>query len=258
MTIKSKGNDITFEIPTPEFNSGWELTKLSLRTFLKSFWFILKVALPFYIPIEIIKHLLFPDTEKFIGPSLKFDTLMGGLFGTFVALSVVYGVAHFLESKAYPTVIEAYSFARKKWAHLFGLEFIGGWLMILGTLMLIVPGVFLMISYSLILPVFCFEGSNKQNWLGRSRELTLGNRKLILISAFFIILFIILSGFLSALVTELFSFSPTTYNILDISTDVFMDVLTFAFDVLSLLIYLKARNDRDKKPKEFWFLRWAR
>ena len=256
--MKSKSSDITFQVPTPKFTGRWELTKLSVLTFFDCFWFIFKIVIPIYLPSEVLKTYLFPDAEKQFSQIHSYNNLMEIFFGTMLAPAVVYGVAHHLRSKTFPPVMEAYIFGIKKWFHLLGQQIIGGMILLVGLLFLIVPGIFVFISYSLIVPVVCFDGAGRKKWLKKSRELTIGSRKIIFIVSINLLLLTVL--FVEAVkltpnITE-FLFNQT-FNTNSIEY-ILENLLEYIFTVFTLLFYLKARKDRRKKPKEFWFLRWAR
>lgn len=256
MTRSSR--DITLALPPPRFEGSWGLAKLSIRIFGQSGWFIAKAALPLYLPLEILKVRLIPEGENNAMALFRYERFMNGFFGLFLELVILYGVAQFLKTKTFPALKTAYAFGIKKWFHLFGQNFIAGLLTLLGLVMLVVPGLALIPAYCLILPVVGFEGSKKQNWLGRSRTLTLGRRKLILLSAALLFLIsLVVWGILAALLNLAFSFTGIP-SLGDAAADTLEDVLLNVFVVWALLVYLRARRDKGKKPKELWFLKWAR
>ncbi len=252
---KGNKNDLNLNIPTPKFDTAWELITLSIKVYLKCFWFIAKVYFFFVVPIAALKYLLIPHGNFY--ERLNFDISANALFLPLVMPTVIYGVARYLKSKTFPSIGESYRFGLSKWAAVWVKYFKAGFIILLGLLFLIVPGIYLSITYFLIGPIVCFEGNAKVDALTRCHNLTSGKRGLILTA--YAGLFV--TGLFVSLVLGIFLAIPAVLlNGMDILETVYpcFDHIFYAgLTILSLLLYLKLRKERKRKIQGPWFLRWA-
>jgi hypothetical protein len=73
-------------------------------------------------------------------------------------------------------VMESFSKVKGRIAAVIGLSYAIGFLVVLGCIALIVPGVFLAVQWSLAVPAMILENKGIGDSMSRSTELTLGNR----------------------------------------------------------------------------------
>jgi hypothetical protein len=86
-------------------------------------------------------------------------------------------------------VIDSFSKVKGRIAEVIGLSFAVGFLVILACIALIVPGVLLVVRWSLAVPVMVLENKGIRDAMSRSTELTLGSRgRIFVIWLLFIIL----------------------------------------------------------------------
>lgn len=241
-------------IPNLSIKKDSELISLSLRIFLKSFWFITKVTIPFYLSINIFKELVLPDAG--FSDSYHFSSFTRWIFGSFLSPVILFGVVNYLRFKKFPKILEAYHFGLKKWFLVLGQQFAAGVFVFLGFLMLIVPGVYLYLAYLLLVPVVCFENPRPLPWRAKSMVITLGHRSTIFIYMILLILISFLSSLLVSIPIEIL-FLEKSKPVCDVFIDLVFDVFVNVVVVFSLLAYLKYRKEKKKNKKEVWFIRWA-
>jgi hypothetical protein len=263
--------DINFQIPEPKFETTYELIKLSLALFFKSFWFIAKVTLLVAIPWKLIQYFLantaFVSGAVFSNIRAHSDIFLNSVLGPLIELMIIFGVASFLKFKKFPSVIDSCRFASHKWARLTMAELGMGLVCFLASFLLVIPGIYLLIAYFLIVPVICFEGMTVKSLLMRSREVTFKCRNLILVTVVVLIVLFMLLLFVSYAVMLFFfilwkpeSFTQNT-DLVEPIFDFALGCVSFVWAdivvVASLLIYLKFRNNDVKNPEEWWPVRWA-
>jgi hypothetical protein len=173
--------DLSVKIPVPRFKTSFELIALSAKIFMKCFWFISKIVLVIYLPASLLKACLVPTNNP--THSDDFDTLIDLVFDALITPAVIFGVVQFLKNKTFPSVFDAYRFGWNKWGLVWARTFKSGILMILGFILLIVPGFLACLAYTLVPYAVCFESKTQKSSLRRSRELSIGRRWLIFFSS---------------------------------------------------------------------------
>jgi hypothetical protein len=247
-------DDIKLDLPAPRYNGILDFVKLSWKLFLKSFWFVTLTTFPIFACFEIFKRIVIPSENPYA--DFYFEITFGFLIGTLVPPIVIFGVANYLKTKKFPSVFEAYTFGFGKWFLVFGQNFIIGMFFIFALLLLVFPAFYLVVAYSLIAPVICFESNAGKNLRTRSRELTLGHRGFVFGTLFILFLTSAIVAFIvSFFVFVLFHLTHLT-EVGDLFSDCVFDVAQTLTTIGSLLLYLKLRK-KHKEQKEVWFLRWA-
>jgi hypothetical protein len=251
--------DISLNIPKPRFNTLSQLIRLTFHIFFKGFWFITKVALILLIPFDLI-NVFFSATNTH--PLLDhFVSFVSIFFRVLTYPVIIYGISHYLKHKTFPSFGEAYNFGFHKWSLVFGRGLKAELIAFFGLLLLIIPGVLAYIAYAFVPYTVCFESRTQKDSIRRSRELSIGNRKLILFSSCILILLILIPIIGTALlflpvfmIPWLHFLKPLMGAGMACTFEIFLQSLLIS----NLLIYLKAVKERKKKPKEIWLLRWAK
>ncbi len=251
--------DISMKIPIPKFDHVSELIKLSLKIFFKSLWFIFKITFFFYIPLGIFISVYLPQDS--FQDTFWFVNMSHSLLSPFLYSALIFGIAQYLCNGTFPSVWDAYRFGLHKWARIFRLQYlVAAFFALIGLLMFLIPGILAAIAYSLVSCVVCFEEETQSKVLRRSRELTIGNRRLIFFSLISIFLIqIIFYTIISTAINLSFYFMHLKFLIpwtLGFCDGLF-DISATIFPIALLLIYLKSVKEFKLNPKEIWLLRWA-
>jgi hypothetical protein len=258
-------SDISLNIPKPKFKTLSELISLSVKLFFKGFWFITKVSLLVYIPLATIGMFIFKTDMDNFNRSIFFHIpiylFVLYSFRSLIYPAVIFGIAHYLKFKNFPTILDAFHFAWHKWGQVLVRCLVASLITLFGCLLFFIPGILVSIAYSLIPVVVCFEGNTPKDSIRRSRELSIGNRRLIFFSASvlgILALFaeLIMRGSAYILVHFLHFGFLTEYS--GIVIIFFSTIMGNVVLILYILIYLTLVKERKKKAKETWLLRWAR
>jgi hypothetical protein len=89
--------------------------------------------------------------------------------------ALVFGSMGDLEGRQ-PSMNECLAAGSKHWLRLLGLDFLAGLGVVIGMILLIVPGVFLALRWSVAVPALMLEGRGIQESMGRSAALTQNRR----------------------------------------------------------------------------------
>lgn len=173
-----------------------EILDVSLKIATRNAGTLLRIVLFVVAPAQALSALIqvsaTPDYDPgqgIFGPS--FDTTgtetetwtifagfaVAGLIG-FLAGQLATGACFKAVAQAYlaeqPTWRDSLAFALRRFRSILWIVVLGGFLTVLGFLLLIVPGIYLAVSFAVALPVLMTEGLRGRKALGRSRRLVKG------------------------------------------------------------------------------------
>ncbi len=140
----------------------------------------------------------------------------------------------------------------KSWFNIFAARFIAGLLIFLGLILFIVPGLILMVRYTLLDIVVVAEQAGHDRARKRSTKLTEGRRwEIIMVFIIFTFSVLLFSTILS-IPTEIFKEWDTIYY--SIISDCFIDVISGTWFIAMFLFYWKAiqteENEIDGEPSD--------
>lgn len=170
------------------------------------------VALPVFLVLGLVQALAEASTDEAVGAALwGLAGLVVGLVGTFwVQGALVEAVRDVRDGSVDVSVGDLYASVRPRLAGLIVAGLLAGLGIAVGLVLLVVPGLYLLTRWSLIVPSIVLEGRSAGASFGRSAELVRGSGwrmfGLILVTA---ILVGIASGLLSALLAFLPDFLST-------------------------------------------------
>ena len=171
-----------------------ELVGSAMRLYAGSFTTLVKVVAVIVVPLGIvhafIAALVLPDTSMGLFQPGGEPEIDGGAIAAFFVAALVAALFSFVGTQiataaSLKTVVNAYAGERTEWREsilfafrrlpsLLWLAFLVGLVVVVGLLLLIVPGVILLVSTSVAVPVLLVEGSRGWSAVGRSRELVRG------------------------------------------------------------------------------------
>lgn len=177
---------------------------------------------------------------------------LAGLFGLFLLLLVgyqfvrmavmpsalVYGLVTALNRGETPGVVECYVWGLKRSFSAGFALLLTGFLTFLGMLLLVFPGVFLALSFSMVIPVIAVEGRGAVEAMGRSWDLSRGRRWTIFFSTFAWTVMAFLVTLVATFFLSLFAALLRSDVLGSITTSFVLEVLSATGVVLSLVIYL--------------------
>ena len=199
---------------------------------------ILTVWLPGNILINYVAYYVGADS---IAGIMRLSMWIENIFGPIYIGALIYSLFR-IKSGHSVTYKEAMSIGVSKWGALFGARFVAGILVGLGFIALVIPGLVLLVRYSLLDAPVVIENMGASESRARSAALTQGRRwKIFLAGTLFFILFFILSFAIYIPI----GFFPAFDNML-VSTliDSLLDVVFAVIQIVMFLFYWEAINDQ--------------
>lgn len=145
----------------------------ALRAFLKEFPTIAILTLIVFGPPEATKsyYLYATEQQANLFLVLRLDLWIGGIMGALLTPAVIYALMWRFRTGSEPSIGQALRWGVRMWLRTFGYRVLAGLAIMVGLILLIVPGIVVAVLLSLIGPVVAVEGAGQSNVLGRSWEL---------------------------------------------------------------------------------------
>ncbi len=190
---------------------------------------VLTVWLPGNILINFVAHNYYAEVS--IG-SMMLPMWVGGIFGPIHIGALVYALYQIKMGRT-ARYREAMSVGFRKWGSLFAARLVAGFLIVLGFIALIIPGIILAVRYSLLDAAVIVEDKGTSESRVRSKELTAGRRWQIFGAATLFVIPFLLFSFIIYLPLGFFE----SLNIMpvEVALDCIMDV---GFIVIEIVIFL--------------------
>ena len=191
---------------------------------------ILTVWLPGNLLVSYLTHNVFGQGE--VLRQFRITMMFENIFGPIYIGAMVYALSRIKQGQP-PTYSEAILVGLRNWGRLFIAHLIAGLLILLGLIVLVVPGIVLLVRYALLDPAVILEGAAPGEARRRSAELTSGIRWQIFGAGL-----VFLAGF--AVVSILIYLPVEFFPELDtMATNVVLDcVLDVAFAVIQIVMFL--------------------
>ncbi len=219
------------------FDGAGDVIGPTFSLFFRNLWLITKIVFVIMAPFEVFKALSLgtrePDWQLGVG-----IVALQLLSNVLIVPALFYSLMQVMKTGSAPSVNEAYRWGLSKIAKL-SLSAIMSWFLIgLGTLLCIVPGVILSCAFDVVYPVAVFEKHSPVDVLKRSYELTEGYR-----------LNIFLGGIVMAIVGSVCT-APASLAVaalavngmnalpLQIAAAIYTDIVAEIQTVFSLVVYL--------------------
>lgn len=162
--------DTDFEFPSAK--GVGELITQTFDLYFRNFQWVLFLALFFFSPLIVGKNIYFfenpPDSKLF---KFWIDSIILGFPAVYTAPTLVYILVKTLREGKAPPFGDALKWGLQCFPRNFGYHFVTGFLTMLGFVLLIVPGIFVMLWYSLLSVVISVEGPEQANPMERSKAL---------------------------------------------------------------------------------------
>ena len=203
---------------------------------------ILTIWLPGNLLLSYLTYNVFGE-EAFL-PQVWITMWIEGIFGPIYIAAMVYALSRIKQGQR-PTYSEAILYGFRNWGRLFVAQLIAGLLIVLGLIILIVPGIVLIVRYGLLPPAVVLEGATPSEARRRSAELTSGIRWQIFgAGLLFLIGFVVLS-FLIYFPLEFFPELDTMP--INVVLDCMLDVAFAVIQIVLFLYYWEATRERGLK-----------
>jgi hypothetical protein len=153
---------------------------LSPGSVIREAWELYKAHWQHLLPFALVVYLILGGVQLVLVLLLGwFGALLGGLIGIiglfWLQGALVEAVADIRDGRADLTMGQTFARVQAHLGSLIGAGILAGLAIAVGLLLLIVPGLYLMTIWSVIIPVIVLEGRPVMESFGRSRELVSGN-----------------------------------------------------------------------------------
>jgi uncharacterized membrane protein len=114
-------------------------------------------------------------TDDEVSRMMRFGSVFEGIFGPIYVAAMIHALSK-IKGGERPRYLESMAVGFRNWGRLFVVRLLAGFLIVLGCIALIVPGIVLSVRYALLDPVVVMEGAGSDEARRRSTELTKGFR----------------------------------------------------------------------------------
>lgn len=241
------------ETPSVRFEpmTAGSLLDRAFRLYGSNFTLLLGIVAVSYVPLFALQIGMHALALQAGGPSsaiLMAITNLGVLLlSALIAYPLSEGAALFAISQRYlgreVTIGESYQRARQRWGTILNAQISVGLRILLGFLLLFVPGLVWMCTYAVTVPVVVLEGKRASESMRRSRELTAGLRHKVFSVLFLVGLITIVLTVGAAMIAALLASDETATGMLlqEVVVSVVQLVATPLGVIAPILLYYDAR-----------------
>ncbi|HET6980293.1 MAG TPA: hypothetical protein VFI24_28420 [Pyrinomonadaceae bacterium] len=219
----------------------------AVTLFTKNIWLITKLVLVIVTPFEVFKALSFNDIRG--NWQLAVGTIALQIFcNVLIAPALIYAMMKVLQTGVAPGINESYRWGLSKLGKLSLCAVLVWILTLLGTLLLIIPGIILYLAFEIVYPIAVLEGRSVTEVLKRSYKLTEGHRWKILGATFCMSCLINLASMPLTFAAALAPVFGVSFWGVQVVAAIIGDIFQQASIVLSLVIYLSILGTLESRP----------
>ncbi len=219
------------------FDGVFEALGSTVTIFSKNFWLITKLVLVIVTPFEIFKLLSIGETRG--NWQLGLGTFALQIFcNVLIAPALIYALMKVMRTGIAPGINESYRFAVSKVIKVLLCTVMVWFLVSVGLVLLIIPGIVLFLAYELVNPIAVIEGGSPTEILKRSYAMTKGYKWNILGATFMMSVMLAVASAPLTILVACLAFNGFNFLPLQVLAAIISDILGEATTVLSLVIYL--------------------
>ena len=231
------------DVPRPavniirRFDGAGDVIGPTLSLFFKNIWMITKIVFVIVAPFEIFKALSLRSVEA--DPQLLFGiTALQLLCNALIVPALFYSLTQVMETGNAPSLNEAYRWGLSKIPKL-SLSAVMSWFLVaVGTLLCIIPGIILSCAFHVVYPVAVFEKGSAVDVLKRSYKLTDGYRLNIFLAGIVIGIVGLLCSLPAWGLTMTLAMNQVNAVPLEVAAAICTDIVAEVSTVFSLVVYL--------------------
>lgn len=219
------------------FDGVFQALGSAVTIFSKNFWLITKLVLVIVTPFEIFK--VFSIGESGGNWQLGLGTFALQLFcNVLIAPALIYALMKVMQTGIAPGINESYRFGVSKVIKVLLCTVMVWFLVTIGCVLLVIPGIILFLAFELVYPIAVLEGGSPTEILKRSYAMTKGYKWNILGATFLMSVMLAVASAPVTILIALLAFNGIVFWPLQVVTALISDILGEATTVLSLVIYL--------------------
>ena len=219
------------------FDGVFEAVGSTVTIFSKNVWLITKLVLVIVTPFEIFKAVSMRETPG--NWQLAIGTFALQMFcSVLIAPALIYALMKVMQTGVTPGINESYRWGLGKLIKLLLCTIAVWFLVTIGFVCLIIPGIILLLAFELVSPIAVLEGGSITEILQRSYNLTKGQRWNILGATFVMSMLMAVAGAPVTILVAGLGLSGFIFWPLQALAEIVSDILGQAATILSLVIYL--------------------
>jgi hypothetical protein len=221
---------------TPPFVTVGDLLKRSVSFYFANILTIATITLIVFVPVEIVKNFLehVAHVEDNIPLTMRIETIVESIFGSLVTAALLSSLKTKIDTGRALAVRDAFSAGGSRWGSVFSARFRSGLFVLVGLVLVIVPGVIWLVRYSLVDEVATLEGAGRAaQTMDRSRALVRGHGWKVFWAGLVSLLVVLSIGVIGGVISGIANVWLVTALV-----DSVNDVIYRFFAVLMLLMYL--------------------
>lgn len=219
------------------FDGAGALIRSTFKLWKDNFWLIAKISFVVVAPFELFRVLNEQTMQQ--DPQLVVGILGLQIFSSVLVVpALFYALMKVMETGIAPGINEAYRWGLSKIPKLMLAAFMAWVLSMLGLILCIIPGVFVILALYVVYPVAIFENGSATDALRRSYGLTEGRRWTILAAGIVVGLIAMLATIPSAALSAFFAYNDLAFWPLQVVFAIFADIVAEAGTILMLVVYL--------------------
>ena len=219
------------------FDGVFEAIGSTVTIFSKNFWLITRLVLVIVTPFEVFKALSIGESAG--NWQLTIGTIALQAFcSVLIAPALIYALMKVMQTGIAPGINESYRWGLSKLGKLLLCSVMVWVLVMLGFVLLIIPGIILFLAFELVYPIAVLEGGSATEILKRSYNLTKGHRLNILGATFVMSVLLTVASAPASMLVAWLAFSGVNFWPLQALALIISDILSQGATILSLVIYL--------------------
>lgn len=235
-----------FDFNVPSFQSMGDVVGAVFRLYRDNFVSLFKIVVVLSVPLVVAQYAFLYTSQLPWAGAVTF--IFSSVAGSLMSGTLIYAVARFLRSGAFPSLADSYRWGFKMWGRVILCNFLFGIVVALGLAALIIPGIIFSLMFALVIPVVVLENTTTTDSFTRSKELTKNYRWQIFFTYFLFSLIIIV---ISIVTTGLGGAAGAESSLpFAIVQGLITQLLESASIVLTLFIYLGILKDLKQLPPQ--------
>jgi hypothetical protein len=221
----------------PPLEGASDIIGPTCSLFYKNFWLITKIVFVIVAPLEIFKALSAGNIER--DPQLAVGiTALQILCNVLIAPALFYSLMQVIETGSAPSVNEAYRWGLGKIPKLTLCAIMSWILVMLGLVLLIIPGIIVSLAFTVVYPVAIFEKRGPIEVLKRSWVLTKGHHLSILGGGIVLAILVGLVSVPASAIVSALALNEVSVLPLGVAAAIFVDIVAEVTTVSTLVVYL--------------------
>lgn len=217
-----------------------KLNSRDIQTIFANLLPLLFIVLVVAVPVEFIKNYYFVDYGESNYSTFRRDGVVGLLFLSVITPIVI----HFVYNKeigSSVTLMSSFIVGLKKWPRIILYGFVKNVVIFAGLIFFIIPGIIFYFRLTFLDIVITVEGTKGKDPFGRSKMISMGHLKPIILNSVILTLILVLP--ISLLIFIIYSIDA--YWLGDTLVDVIFDLTSVLYLILGLKIYMRITNSKD-------------